>query len=341
MHPNESLLSDIPAVSHTSYENTKRQGALFCRSGTWMEILDDRSAESEAIREQSEQVEHVRGTNRETSRFVLLEFISVAFGLISIRGVESDRYLCMNKGGMLYASKKENYTSECVFMEEMLENYYNLYSSCAYGTRKRPWYVALRRTGRSRKGRHTRKKQKSSHFLALHIDEEGTEDDRPQKRISQATDSSGENWLERLTWKWAGFSFTTPRPMPLAVFDRKRPVVLSDILSNSINKLGSRKKYYEYMKRKDERLMVKDMYQARRQATSARSHRLQTEDSALVAIERLQRGELESEHEFSRRKQRLRRLLREEQRRQERRQELKGLRLRHMRRRVLRHLPPV
>src|SRR4051812_18640558 len=100
--------------------------------------------------------------------------------------------------------------------------------------------------------------------------------------------------------------------MPLAVFDRKRPVVLSDILSNSINKLGSRQKYYEYMKRKDERLMVKDMYQARRQASSARSSRPQTEDSALRAIERLQRGEQESEHEFRRRKQRLRRLLREE-----------------------------
>lgn len=37
----------------------------------------------------------------------------------------------------------QNYTSECVFLEEMMENYYNLYSSCAYGTRKRPWYVAL------------------------------------------------------------------------------------------------------------------------------------------------------------------------------------------------------
>lgn len=49
---------------------------------------------------------------------------------------------------------KQNYSSECVFMEEMLENYYNLYSSCSYGTLKKPWYIALRKTGRPRKGMH-------------------------------------------------------------------------------------------------------------------------------------------------------------------------------------------
>ncbi len=54
-------------------------------------------------------------------------------------------------------------------MEEMLENYYNLYSSCAHGTRKRPWYVALRKTGRPRKGKNSRKRRKSSHFLVVHF----------------------------------------------------------------------------------------------------------------------------------------------------------------------------
>lgn len=51
----------------------------------------------------------------------------------------------------------------------MLENYYNLYSSCAYGSRKRPWYVALRKTGRPRKGKNSRKRRKSSHFLVVHF----------------------------------------------------------------------------------------------------------------------------------------------------------------------------
>ncbi|VDO33123.1 unnamed protein product [Brugia timori] len=100
---------------------------------------------------------------------------------------------------------------ECVFMEEMLENYYNLYSSCAYGTPKKPWYISLRKTGRPRKGniiitviiainffpflmissikifisirvgsmntvsftgKYSRKRRKSSHFLVVHFDDD-------------------------------------------------------------------------------------------------------------------------------------------------------------------------
>ncbi|MFH4978034.1 hypothetical protein AB6A40_004743 [Gnathostoma spinigerum] len=100
----------------------------------------------------------------------ILEFMSVAFGLVSIRGRESQRYLCMDREGRLYGAVKQNYSSECVFMEEMLENYYNLYSSCSYGTRKKPWYIALRKTGRPRKGKNSRKRRKSSHFLVVHFD---------------------------------------------------------------------------------------------------------------------------------------------------------------------------
>ncbi|VDM58887.1 unnamed protein product [Angiostrongylus costaricensis] len=108
----------------------------------------------------------------------VLEFLSVAIGLVSIRGEVSQRYLCMDRDGKLYAAAPQNYTSECVFLEEMMENYYNLYSSCAHGTRKRPWYVALvsdpfiftRRTGRSRRGKNARRRRKASHFLVIHYD---------------------------------------------------------------------------------------------------------------------------------------------------------------------------
>uniref|UniRef100_A0A915PJ97 Fibroblast growth factor n=1 Tax=Setaria digitata TaxID=48799 RepID=A0A915PJ97_9BILA len=151
------------------HDGPNREGALFCRSGTWVEILDKRTAEYEAKVNDLSRPEYVRGTRSENSRFSILEFISVAFGLVSIRGRESQRYLCMDREGRLYAALQQNYSMECVFMEEMLENYYNLYSSCTYGTPKKPWYISLRKTGRPRKGKFSRKRRKSSHFLVVHF----------------------------------------------------------------------------------------------------------------------------------------------------------------------------
>ncbi|KAI1721164.1 fibroblast growth factor domain-containing protein [Ditylenchus destructor] len=176
----ESLLNGLP-TNQVRYENAHRQGTLFCRSGTWLEIFGGEEAShhhrghrrrTSDDDEGNDDTKHtwkgiVKGTRRENSRFSLVEFITVAFGIVSIRGLVSQHYLCMDGRGKLYSAPQSKYTPECVFMEEMLENYYNLYSSCAYGTRKRPWYVALRKTGRIRKGGHTRKRQKSSHFLVL------------------------------------------------------------------------------------------------------------------------------------------------------------------------------
>ncbi|EJD74602.1 hypothetical protein LOAG_18099, partial [Loa loa] len=154
------------------HDGPNREGALFCRTGTWVEILDKRTAEYEAKTNELSRPEYVRGTRLENSRFSILEFISVAFGLVSIRGRESQRYLCMNSEGRLYAALQQNYSMECVFMEEMLENYYNLYSSCTYGTPKKPWYISLRKTGRPRRGKYSRKRRKSSHFLVVHFDDD-------------------------------------------------------------------------------------------------------------------------------------------------------------------------
>lgn len=170
------------------HDGPNREGALFCRSGTWVEILDKRTAEFEAKRNELSRPEYVRGTRLENSRFSILEFISVAFGLVSIRGRESQRYLCMDREGRLYAALQQNYSMECVFMEEMLENYYNLYSSCTYGTPKKPWYIALRKTGRPRKGKNSRKRRKSSHFLVVHFD--GDQNNNPSDYAYTGEDGS-------------------------------------------------------------------------------------------------------------------------------------------------------
>ncbi|CAK5077166.1 unnamed protein product [Meloidogyne enterolobii] len=44
---------------------------------------------------------------------------------------------------------------------------YNLYSSCAHGYPKRPWFVALSRTGKPRRGKSTRRGQSSTHFVLI------------------------------------------------------------------------------------------------------------------------------------------------------------------------------
>jgi hypothetical protein len=66
--------------------------------------LDDRTAHLKRRKNQTSEPEYIRGTRKETSGFAILEFISVAFGLISIRGLESRNFLCMDWKGSLYAA---------------------------------------------------------------------------------------------------------------------------------------------------------------------------------------------------------------------------------------------
>lgn len=107
-------------------------------------------------------------------------------GLVTIRGKASGRYVCMNKQGQLYSAVSVSFVMfyniiqltarsvNCVFMETMLENYYNTYASCAHGggggRRKRRWYLSLRRDGRPRPGKQTRRKQKATQFLLIPIE---------------------------------------------------------------------------------------------------------------------------------------------------------------------------
>jgi hypothetical protein len=133
----------------------------------------------------------------------VLELVAVAVGLVTIRGQAVDRYVCMNNKGHLYPSVSlctvtavgqfcwmktgtdlvttspqphhlQLYanSTECVFMEKMLENYYNTYASCAHATNKqRKWYLSIRKNGRARIGRKTRRKQPATHFLLIGLDE--------------------------------------------------------------------------------------------------------------------------------------------------------------------------
>ncbi|XP_072279010.1 fibroblast growth factor 4 [Pyxicephalus adspersus] len=100
----------------------------------------------------------INGMHNE-NRYSLLEISPVEVGVVSLYGVKSGLFVAMNGKGKLYGSKQ--FTDECKFKETLLPNNYNAYESRRYPG----MYIALSKSGRTKKGNRVSPTMTLTHFL--------------------------------------------------------------------------------------------------------------------------------------------------------------------------------
>ncbi|KAL7870166.1 hypothetical protein SRHO_G00076630 [Serrasalmus rhombeus] len=84
-------------------------------------------------------------------------------GILAIKGVKSQYYISMSRGGLLQG--KKDYSDSCNFKEVFLENFYTAYLSDKWTKTGKEMFISLSQKGRPLKGKKTRKEIIASHFI--------------------------------------------------------------------------------------------------------------------------------------------------------------------------------
>ncbi|XP_049595170.1 fibroblast growth factor 10a [Syngnathus scovelli] len=107
----------------------------------------------------------VNGTKSEDDPYSILEIKSVDVGVVAIRGLSSNYYLAISKKGELYGAR--DYGPDCRLIERIEENKYNTYASAEWRNKKKHMFVGLNANGKAVRGKKTRRKNTTTHFLPI------------------------------------------------------------------------------------------------------------------------------------------------------------------------------
>uniref|UniRef100_A0A3B3RHP5 Fibroblast growth factor n=1 Tax=Paramormyrops kingsleyae TaxID=1676925 RepID=A0A3B3RHP5_9TELE len=95
----------------------------------------------------------------EYCRFCWLKVFSMQWGVVGIKGLKSNLYLCMSSAGIAWGS--EHFMAECLFREDMEEDHYTTYASASHPG----LYLALSHNGQAKRGNTVQKENPCAHFL--------------------------------------------------------------------------------------------------------------------------------------------------------------------------------
>ncbi|XP_029961061.1 fibroblast growth factor 10 [Salarias fasciatus] len=110
---------------------------------------------------------NVNGTKSKDDPLSILEITSVDVGVVAIKGLNSNYYLAISRKGELYGARE--FGVDCTLKERIEENGYNTYASAEWRNKKRQMFVGLNVHGKPIRGKKTRRKHTSTHFLPIMV----------------------------------------------------------------------------------------------------------------------------------------------------------------------------